>query len=118
MTTIIKNPMFRCALVAGALLLAGAAAAAVPPSFTVQGVLRDDAGKLQTMPVDVTVTLYDAEAGGNKIAGPYGPRNVPAKNGLFNLTLSDGALKQELAQAQSGVWLVLVVGNNLFPRSQ
>ena len=59
------------------------ARANVPGKFSVQGVLRDDVGKLQTTMVNVTVALYDASVGGNKLAGSYGPTSVMATNGLF-----------------------------------
>src|SRR5262249_25512735 len=43
-----------------ALVVSSVARAAVPNTFSVQGVLRDGMGALQMMPVDVTVTLFDA----------------------------------------------------------
>ncbi len=43
------------------LLLATGAHAAAPNAFSVEGVLRDSTGKLQSMMVAVSVTLYDAQ---------------------------------------------------------
>jgi hypothetical protein len=101
------------------LLLAGSAARAnVPNQFSVQGVLRDNMGKLQSMPVlAVTVSLFDAQMGGNRLAGPYGPRSVMASNGLFTFSISDDNIRSELASANQ-VWLEVTVGNDIFPRQQ
>jgi hypothetical protein len=106
------------ALVALAVLSAPTPArAAVPSEISVQGVLRDDMGKLQNMMVAVTVTLYDAPMAGNKLAGPFGPTMVMATNGLFTLTIRDANLTSELS-ASSGVWMEVVAGNDAFPRQK
>jgi hypothetical protein len=98
------------------LLLAGSAArATVPSRFAVQGVLRNSTGQLQSMMVNVTTSLFDAQTSGNRLAGPFGPTAVMAQNGLFTLTIQDPNLQTELAPA-SQVWLEVTVGGDIFPR--
>ncbi|HEY1586774.1 MAG TPA: hypothetical protein VGH63_13860, partial [Polyangia bacterium] len=99
------------------LLVASGAQAAVPTTFSVQGVLRNASGQLQSMMVNVTITLYDTQTAGmgNKLAGPFGPAPVMASNGLFTLTLTDANLVTELSSAPD-VWLEMIVGNDTFPR--
>jgi hypothetical protein len=93
-------------------------ALAVPPTeFTVQGVLRNGAGTLQSQPITITVNLFDAETGGTKLAGPYTQSNVPVANGLFSYTFSDAALPGILAAATS-VWLEVTAGSDVFPRQK
>ena len=96
-------------------LATGDARAAVPKQFSVQGVLRDSAGKLQSMMVTVTVQLFDAQTAGNKLAGPFGPTAVMAVNGLFTLTIPDNNVLTELGPAAQ-VWLEVTVGNDTFAR--
>jgi hypothetical protein len=96
------------------LLAATTAHATVPSQFSVQGVLRDGAGKLQTTQVSVKVSLYDAQTAGNKLAGPY-EHMVMASNGLFTVSITDAALQTSLAPA-SEVWLEVTAGADLFPR--
>src|SRR5690348_8650557 len=99
------------------LLLASRARAGAPSAISVQGVLRDDQGKLQSMSVNVVVTLYDAQQGGNKLAGPYGPTSVMANNGLFTLSVKDDNLPTALGAATE-VWMEVAVGNDTFARQQ
>jgi hypothetical protein len=91
------------------------ARAAVPSSLSVEGVLRDSSGKLQSMMVAVSVALYDAQTNGNKLAGPYGPTMVMAQNGLFSVPISDASLQTELAGAAQ-LWLEVTVGSDTFAR--
>jgi len=100
------------ALVLG--LWARGARAAVPDSFTVQGVLRDSGGALQTMSVQVTVKLFTAQTAGTELAS-YGPTAVMAQNGLFTLTLVDATLRQKVGAATE-VWIEVIAGNDTFPR--
>src|SRR5205814_1464443 len=102
-------------ILALATLLATPAGANVPSQFSVQGVLRDGAGKLQSTMVNVTVSLYDAQTAGNKLAGPYGPFPIMATNGLFSVPIQDAMLKTELASATQ-VWMEVIVGNDTFAR--
>jgi hypothetical protein len=93
--------------------------AAVPSSFSVQGVLRNGQGALQTMNISVVANFYDAQTAGNLLAGPYTKAGIMAVNGLFTVTFSDPAIIGALSKTQSGqVWLELTVGNDLFPRQQ
>lgn len=99
-------------------LLGGSARATVPNTFSVQGVLRDSTGKLQSMMVNVTVNLWDAQTAGNQLAGPY-QQSVMATNGLFTMAITDNAILTKLASPPpppGGVWLELIVGNDTFPR--
>jgi len=99
----------------GLLFVASTAKAAVPNAFSVQGVLRDNMGKLQSMMVNVTVSLYDAQTNGNKLGGPYGPNPVMANNGLLTLSITDPNLQTGLSGA-SQVWLEMTVGSDTFAR--
>src|SRR3954471_22233941 len=96
------------------LLVASSVYAAVPSAFSVQGVLRDSTGQLQTMAVTVTVSLFDAQSGGNKLAGPF-TSSVMATNGLFTYPITDANLQTELSSA-SQVWLEVTAGGDTFAR--
>jgi hypothetical protein len=102
------------------LVLAAPAWAAVPQVFTVQGVLRNSAGTLQTMPVDVNVTLYDARTDpSNTLFAPAQIANLPVTNGLFTvvLTIPDATTMNKIAAA-SEIWLGLTAGGDTFPRQK
>jgi hypothetical protein len=92
----------------------------VPNTFSVQGVLRDNAGKLQSIMVNVTVNLYDAQTGGNLVAGGVGYQgSVMATNGLFNISISDPQILSKIASTSTGdIWLELIVGNDTYPRQK
>jgi hypothetical protein len=93
------------------------AAANVPTSFSLQGVLRDGSGRLQSTPVTVLVNLYDAASGGNLLAGPYQQTNVGALNGLFTVAISDPQIVANLNKSATGeLWIELTIGNDTFPR--
>jgi hypothetical protein len=98
----------------GILLLASTANAAVPSAFSVQGVLRDNTGQLQSMQVSVSVSLFDAQTAGNKLAGPF-TSSLMATNGLFTYPITDANLTTELAPALQ-VWLEVTVGSDVFAR--
>lgn len=98
-------------------LCAPAAFARVPAQFTVQGVVRDGSGKLQTAMVTVSVALYDAPMGGALLAGPYGPMMAAATNGLFTVPVGDMQLRARLAAAPA-VWLELSVDGERYARQQ
>jgi hypothetical protein len=97
-------------------LAAGTASATAPSEFTVQGVLRNNTGQLQTMTVKVTVTLYDATSAGNVLAGPF-VSNVMVSNGLFTLTIPDANLRSEVAGATE-VWVEMTADLDTFPRQK
>jgi hypothetical protein len=101
-----------------ALLLCGAARAraGVPGSFTVQGVLRDSSGALQSMMVQVGVSLYDAPTMGNVLAS-YPTQPVMAQDGLFTVSITDAGLPYKLV-SPAAVWLELAVAGSVFPRQQ
>lgn len=88
--------------------------AAVPNTFTVQGVLRDGSGNLQSMSVKVSVTLFDAQTNGNQISQPASLVDVQAVDGLFTLAVALPSYEQIKDKPQ--VWLELVVGNDTYPR--
>jgi hypothetical protein len=90
--------------------------AGVPNTFSVQGVLRDNTGKLQSMMVSVTVNLWDAQMMGNQLGGPY-QQTVMATNGLFTLAITDPQILTKIGSSSTGqVWLEVIVGNDTFPR--
>lgn len=101
------------------LLAATDAQATVPTSFSVQGVLRNSSGQLQSMAVNVLATFFDSQTGMTPLAGPFTANNVMAVNGLFTVTFSDAAIITNLAKTGTGqLWLELTVGNDTFPRQQ
>jgi hypothetical protein len=102
------------AILAGSLWLCEKSQAQVPSQFSVQGILRDSTGKLQSMSVTVLVQLYDAQMGGNAIGGPLTANNVPVDNGLFTVAFTVPSLASDLTSVQP--WLQLTVGNDTFPR--
>jgi hypothetical protein len=89
----------------------------VPTEFTVQGVLRDGSGALQSVALDVSVSLWSAASGGTRLAGPYTKSGVPVSDGLFTFTVSDPALPATLASA-SAVWMEVSAGTNTFERQK
>ena len=103
------------AMLAATALLALPARAAVPDGVAVQGILRDNQGALQTMPLLVTVSFFDARVAGNRVAGPFGPLQAQADNGLFSVIVGDANLGAALAGAPD-VWLEVIEGNDVFPR--
>ncbi len=105
----------RFVLIVALILLGSRAYATTPSQFSVQGVLRDSGGKLQSMMVNVTVNLYSASTGGAPLSTPVNALSVMAVNGLFTVTITaDQALQTVLATPP--IWLELVVGNDTFPR--
>jgi hypothetical protein len=105
-------------LVAGLVLVwTAVGSATVPSRFAIEGVLRDGSGNLQSAMVNVTASLWDSPAGGNKLVGPWGPTMVMAENGLFTLPIDDGALQANLGAAPQ-VWLEVTVGNDTFARQR
>src|SRR3954451_4961386 len=93
---------------------ATAALAGAPTQFTVQGVLRDNLGALQTTTVNVAVTMWDAQTGGNRLAG-YAPTPVMATNGLFALAIDDPNLPNAVRSA-GALWMEVDVGGQPYPR--
>lgn len=113
----------RTTLLAAALFVLAApsmARATVPQSFSVQGVLRDSSGKLQTMSVTVQTNFFDAQTAGNLLnPTPYLANNVMAVNGLFTVTFSDAMVSANLAKTTTGqLWIEVTVGNDTYPRQQ
>jgi hypothetical protein len=101
------------------LLSAAPTFATVPQAISVQGVLRDNSGKLQTMKVNVQVSFYDAQMSGNLLLSEPLAKDVMASNGLFSLTIADASLATALAKSTTGqVWLDISVGNDTYPRQQ
>lgn len=109
--------LVRCALGVIVFLGGSYAHAKVSSRFTVQGVLRNSQGQLQSMMVSVIASLWDAQMGGTRLGDPYGPQNVMAENGLFTIAFDDPALKDALASPSvSEVWLEVTVGAETLPR--
>ena len=93
-----------------------AEAGTTPTSFTFQAVLRNNAGALQSLQLDVFVNLWTAQTGGTEVKSYI--QVVTAENGVFSMTVSDATLPAILA-ANSSLWYeVSVVGYGTFPRQQ
>ena len=91
-------------------------ARAVPPQFTVQGVLKDVNGAPLNKPVNVSVSFYDNLFGGALIAGPYSNGNmVTPVNGFFTSVLKDNTLTTKLSGV-SNLFMEVTAGNDVFPR--
>src|SRR5438876_88083 len=100
-------------------LAAPAARAAVPSEFTVQGVLRDAAGALQSMPVTVVTNFYDDPLAGTKLnSGSYSASNVPTSNGLFSQTFTLTAGDVTALGAAAQVWMAVQIGSDSFARQK
>ena len=69
----------------GVALAASLAQATVPQSFSVQGLLRDSAGKLQSVMVTLTLKLFDMD--GNLLDTPVAAQQVMAQSGLFTVSV-------------------------------
>src|SRR5579863_1085493 len=93
------------------------AGATVPQQFSVQGVLRNNAGALQSMTVNVQADFYDAQTNGKHVAGPF-TGTAMAVNGLFTITFTDATVAN-IPNTQTGaLWMQLAVGNDTFPAQQ
>jgi hypothetical protein len=102
--------------VAGALVAAagGVAVAQVPTQFVIQGSLRDGTGRLASMPVVASVSLFDAASAGTRLAGPYPFAMVPVQNGLFTLTVDDPAIYSKLGKG--AVFIELTIAGEVYSR--
>jgi hypothetical protein len=104
-----------------ALLLSSAARATVPAVFSVQGVLRDKSGALQSTTVTVVVNFFAAQmptAGEKPLnATPITLTGVGVTNGLFTIQVP---LTPDLAAtfAKPAVWLEMTANSDTFPRQQ
>ena len=96
--------------------IAGTAHATAPNQITVQGVLRDSTGKLQSMMVAVTVKLFTDQTGTTQVGETFGPNTLTAINGLFAETLSLSGTDLAALAAAPAVWLEVTAGNDVFPR--
>src|SRR5581483_4611795 len=101
------------------LLMATQARATAPAQFSVQGVLRNSAGALQSMAISGTVKLWTASSGGSQIGSSYPFSSVGVSNGLFTVTLAATALVGNL-KSQPSVFVELTVTGmgGPFPRQQ
>jgi hypothetical protein len=92
----------------------GTAVAAVPTQFVVQGSLRDNMGRQQSMVVAASLSLFDAQTGGSRLAGPYTFAGVPVQNGLFTLAVDDPAIFTKLGAGP--VFIELTVAGEVYTR--
>lgn len=107
------------ALVLGVCAGAPRAVAAVPTEFTVQGVLRDSGGALQSVPVHLIVAFFDSQSAGTQIStGTYDMASVATVNGLFTQTFSLTASDVTALGAASQVWMEVTAGSDVFGRQK
>lgn len=97
-------------------LCASDARATSQDSLTVQGVLRDGMGALQTMPANVTVNLWSASTGGTQVYS-QSFTGVGVQNGLFSVTLNNIALAGAIGKNPT-LWLEMLVNNQSYGRQQ
>jgi hypothetical protein len=93
----------------------GAAWAGAPEKITVQGILRNKAGVLQSSTAMITVRFFDSATDGTQLGGDYGPVAVPVNDGLFSLTLGDARLRAALTAA-TAAWLEVQADKDVYPR--
>jgi hypothetical protein len=112
--------MRKLLMIALGLWLAPSADAAVPKELTVQGVLRDGSGALQSAAVSVTVKFFDAQTAGNQVppAMTYGPASVMAANGLFTNTFTLADADVTALGAAPELWMEVTAGGDVFPRQK
>jgi hypothetical protein len=96
------------------------AAAVVPRTFSVQGVLRDKMGALQSQTASsVTVKLFAAQApsAGEMSLAEWSQTGVGVSNGIFTVAVAVDD-KMEAALAQPEVWLELTVDHDTYARQR
>lgn len=102
-----------------ALVIGSAAARATPTNFSVQGVLRDNGGALQSAMVPITIKIFNDQTmsdAANLLGTPVISMPVMAENGLFTVSVPvDGTLKAALV-ATAQPWLEVTAGADIFPR--
>jgi hypothetical protein len=92
---------------------------AVPNQISIQGVLRDGGGKLQTTALTVTVDFYDTQKAGRLLFHFVTPPPVAAVNGLFTITPILSASEQASVSGASDVWLEVKINSDLpLPRQR
>jgi microcystin-dependent protein len=96
------------------MVIASPVAAAVPTQFSLQGSLRDGAGKLQSTGVSASLSLFDSMSGENRVAGPYAFPMVPVQNGLFTLTVDDPAILTKVGKG--AVFVELTIAGDVYSR--
>ena len=103
--------------VLGAVIVGGAlvAGAAVPLQFSVQGVLRDNMGALQSMTFPMVARFFDGQTAGTQYGGDFNLGSVPVVNGLFTVAVPAPNILTDLASA-AAVWLELEINSEKYPR--
>ncbi|GMV40578.1 MAG: hypothetical protein AMXMBFR64_22940 [Myxococcales bacterium] len=97
-------------------VLASSTALAAPPSMRVQGVLLTQSGGPASGPVDLRVTLWDTQTGGNELHGQNFLGTALA-GGTFDVVLD--ALPAGLFDTYGAVWLQsAVIGETPLPRQR
>ncbi len=100
-------------------LLVGRAYATVPPQVSVQGVLRNSQGALQSTTAPMIVRFYDSVTTGS--GNQYGTSainltGVPVVNGLFTVVVSLPADVQAALMSPTSVYVELTVNGEVYPR--
>jgi hypothetical protein len=95
-----------------------AALAAVPQELSVQGVLRNGSGQLQSTSTPITVRIFDGQASMNQLGSTIGPTTTPVQNGLFTyvLPLQNSDLTALVAAPEA--WMEITAGADVFPRTK
>jgi hypothetical protein len=102
------------------LAVANPAGATVPAKFTVQGILRDGQGVLQTMAQPIGVKIYDSQAKTTVLFSQDPDPNQPivVSNGLFSFPVSVPNDKLTKIAAATQLWLEVTAGTDTFPVQQ
>lgn len=110
-----KTPLF-CGWLAAALLCALPVSAQklVPRKVSIQGVLRDGDGALQSRSTNVTVRFFTKQTGGDQVGDTSGPTEVEVVDGLF--TVEVVAEPAQWADLPDAPWLELTVGDDKYAR--
>jgi hypothetical protein len=109
----------RLAIVLALLLFVSTQArATVPQQISIQGVLRNGQGALQTTTLTMTARFFDSGlGGGNQYGGDISlGAMVPVVNGLFTVAITLPPTVLTALQNPTGVYLELQINGEVYPR--
>ena len=86
----------------------------VPRKLSLQGVIRDGDGALQSRPTNVTVRFFTQETGGSQVGDTSGPIDVAVTDGLFIVEVPVEPSQWTVLSAPP--WLELTVGDDKYSR--
>src|SRR4029079_11552187 len=94
------------------------AAGFIPQELSVQGVLRNGSGQLQTTSVMVSVKFFSASTAGGQLGNTIGPNNIAATNGLFTMPVPLGNTDLSSLLGSAEIWMEVTADADPSPRSR